>query len=208
LHSRHCPKRWPRAQSIERSDEKLAGPIEVHRESVLARIIGQFLGQEYTIVRRMLEADPGFAQRDAQPTQGERTMTTKLKDMVAMLICDDVQASIEFYSHVLGFSVVDRMDTVGKSGWASMNCGTIQLMLASPDYIPEPQKSEGRYSQAMYYFYPEDIETLHAQIRQSGYEVTELQARFYGMREFEMLDPSGHVLVFGQETDEQSSTPR
>lgn len=128
-------------------------------------------------------------------------MTKKLKDMVAMLICDDVQESIKFYSNVLGFSVIDRMDTVGTSGWASLNCGTIQLMLASPDYIPEPKKSEGRYSQAMYYFYPEDVEALHSQIRQHGYEVSELQARFYGMKEFEMLDPSGHVLVFGQESN-------
>jgi uncharacterized glyoxalase superfamily protein PhnB len=130
-------------------------------------------------------------------------MVTKMKDMVAMLICDNVQDSIEFYTNVLGFSVVNRMDTVGKTGWASLNNGSVQLMLASPDYIPEPRKSEGRYSQAMYYFYPEDVESLHAEIRQSGLAVTDLTTRFYGMREFEMLDPSGHVLVFGQETKER-----
>ncbi len=130
-------------------------------------------------------------------------MVTKMKDMVAMLICDNVQDSIEFYTNVMGFSVVNRMDTVGKTGWASLNNGSVQLMLASPDYIPEPRKSEGRYSQAMYYFYPEDVESLHAEIRQSGLAVTDLTTRFYGMREFEMLDPSGHVLVFGQETNEK-----
>lgn len=124
----------------------------------------------------------------------------RLKDMVVMLMCDDVQESIKFYTNILGFSVVDRMDTVGKTGWASLSNGRIQLMLASPDYIPEPQKSEGRYSQTMYYFYPDDVESLHAEIRQSGLDVTDLTARFYGMTEFEMLDPSGHVLVFGQET--------
>ncbi|HBE68948.1 MAG TPA: hypothetical protein DDW52_12440 [Planctomycetaceae bacterium] len=129
-------------------------------------------------------------------------MHAKLKDMVAMLICDNVQDSIKFYCDVLGFSIVDRMDTVGNSGWASMKCGRIQLMLASPDYIPEPKKSDGRYSQAMYYFYPEDVDALHAQIRNRGYEVSELQNRFYGMKEFEMLDPSGHVLIFGQESDQ------
>lgn len=126
-----------------------------------------------------------------------------MKDMVAILICDDVQESIEFYTSVLGFSVVNRMDTVGKTGWASLSNGGAQLMLASPDYIPEPKKSEGRYSQAMYYFYPADVESLHAEIRQSGLAATDLTTRFYGMREFEMLDPSGHVLVFGQETSSQ-----
>lgn len=123
-----------------------------------------------------------------------------LKDMVVMLMCDDVQESIEFYTSVLGFSVVDRVDTVGKTGWASLSNGNVQLMLASPDYIPKPRKSEGRYSQAMYYFYPEDVASLHSEIHRRGVAVTDLTARFYGMTEFEMLDPSGHVLVFGQET--------
>ncbi|APZ96610.1 VOC family protein [Fuerstiella marisgermanici] len=133
-------------------------------------------------------------------------MVTTMKDMVAMLICDDVQESIEFYKSVLGFSVVNRMDTVGKTGWASLNNGSVQLMLASPGYISEPLKSNGRYSQAMYYFYPEDVESLHAQIRRSGLTASDLTARFYGMTEFEMLDPSGHVLVFGQETMKKSTT--
>ena len=129
-------------------------------------------------------------------------MATKFNDMFAMVSCDDVQDSIAFYTENLGFSVSDRMDTVGKSGWASIRNGSVQLMLASPDYIPQPQKSEGRYSQAMYYFYPEDVQSLHADLQQRGLSVSELTARFYGMTEFEMLDPSGHVLVFGQETDE------
>jgi hypothetical protein len=52
------------------------------------------------------------------------------------------------------------------------------------------------------YFYPEDVESLDASVRAAGCETSELVVRFYGMKEFEMLDPSGHVLVFGQETDE------
>lgn len=126
-------------------------------------------------------------------------MVTAMKDMITMLVCDNVQDAIEFYTTVLGFSVVNRMDSVGKTGWASLANGCVQLMLASPDYIPEPRKSEGRYSQAIYYFYPEDLEGLHAEIRMRGLTATDLTNRFYGMREFEMLDPSGHVLVFGQE---------
>ena len=128
-------------------------------------------------------------------------MSHNLRDMVTMLICEDVQESIEFYETILGFSVIDRMDTVGQSGWASLSHGSIQLMLASPDYIPEPRKSEGRYSQAMYYFYPEDIEALQEKIRRHGQTTSDIETRFYGMKEFEMLDPSGHVLVFGQEAN-------
>lgn len=129
-------------------------------------------------------------------------MNPVLKDMIPMLICDDVQASIQFYTELLGFRVTGRMDNVGISGWASLNHGSVQIMLASPTYIPQPVKVDGRYPQLMLYFYPENIDTLHATVREHGRETTELVVRFYGMKEFEMLDPSGHVLVFGEETAE------
>ena len=130
-------------------------------------------------------------------------MSTRFKDLVPMLICDDVQESIEFYTEVLGFKVTGRMDDVGKSGWASLNHGSVQLMLASPHHHSEPVKVDGKYPQVLFYFYPEDVVALRESILQKGHKVSELFVRFYGMKEFEMLDPSGHILLFGQETDEE-----
>lgn len=75
-------------------------------------------------------------------------------------------------------------------------------MLASPHHVPEPRKVDGTYPQAVYYFYPEDVVKLRDSIVEKGYTVSELSVRFYGMKEFEMTDPSGHILVFGQDTDE------
>ena len=89
-------------------------------------------------------------------------MKPVLKDMVPMLICDDVQASIRFYTEVFGFNVTDRMDDIGNSGWASLNHGPVQIMLASPSYVPKAVKVDGRYPQLMLYFYPENIEQLQA----------------------------------------------
>ncbi len=132
-------------------------------------------------------------------------MAQKFDDLIPMLICDDTQQSIRFYTEVLGFTVTARMDDVGRSGWASLNQGNAQIMLASPSYFPQPVKVDGRYPQMVLYFYPEDVVALHAAVRAKGYEATELVVRFYGMREFEMLDPSGHVLVFGQETDDPAT---
>ncbi len=129
-------------------------------------------------------------------------MAAQFRDMIAMLICDDVQESIAFYTEALGFTVTGRMDSIGKSGWASLNNGPVQLMLASPHYVPESHKSDGRYSQAMYYFYPDDVQALHNSLKNGGWDVTNMTVRFYGMKEFEILIPSGHVLIFGQETDE------
>jgi len=129
-------------------------------------------------------------------------MSTKLNDLIPILICEDVQKSIDFYCRILDFEVADRMDDVGRTGWASLRNGRVQLMLGSPTYLPEPKKTDGKYPQAVYYFYPEDVAALRDSIIAKGGEVSELQVRFYGMKEFEMLDPDGHMLLFGQETGE------
>jgi len=116
-----------------------------------------------------------------------------------MLMCADVRASVRFYCDVLGFGVVDRMDDVGATGFASLRNGAAQIMLASPTYIPRAPRVEGRYPQSAYYFYVEDVDALRAAVVDAGWPATECVDRFYGLREFEVVDPEGHVLLFGQD---------
>jgi uncharacterized glyoxalase superfamily protein PhnB len=130
------------------------------------------------------------------------TASIRFEALVPMVLCDDVQDSIEFYTGVLGFTVKSRLDDVGKTGWAFLEHGRVQLMLASPSGIDDPVKVDGKYPQAIYYFYPEDVVALRDSIIAGGHAVSDLRVTFYEMKEFDMVDPSGHVLWFGQETDE------
>ena len=57
----------------------------------------------------------------------------------------------------------------------------------------------------IFYFYPDDVSALHAHVHREGYRPTPLQVTFYGMREFSLQDPDGHVLSFGQDADEQAT---
>lgn len=120
-------------------------------------------------------------------------------DLVPMLMCEDVQASIRFYTDVLGFEVRGRMDDVGTTGFASLRNGKTALMLASPSYIPQGTKVDGCFPQSNYYFYVADAEALRQSIVEKGWEATECVDRFYDIKEFELVDPDGHVLVFGQD---------
>lgn len=119
-------------------------------------------------------------------------------DLVPMLMCADVRASVRFYCDVLGFEVVDRMDDVGATGFASLRNGAAQIMLASPTYIPQAPRVEGRHPQSAYYFYVEDVDALRQAVVDADWPATECVDRFYGLREFEVVDPEGHVLLFGQ----------
>jgi len=130
------------------------------------------------------------------------TPALKLKELVPILVCDDVQESIRFYTSVLGFTITGREDDIGKTGWAYLNHGRVQIMLASPSYLPDPIKVKGYYPQALFYFYPDNVVELHASLKEQGHPVGDLTVRGYGMREFQMIDPSGHVLVFGEDAGE------
>jgi uncharacterized glyoxalase superfamily protein PhnB len=52
------------------------------------------------------------------------------------------------------------------------------------------------------YFYPENVVDLHAEAKRKEFQVSDLRVTFYGMKEFEVRDPDGHILWFGQKTDE------
>lgn len=41
------------------------------------------------------------------------------KDLVPILMCRNVRASIAFNRDIPGFEAVSRMDALGRSGWAS-----------------------------------------------------------------------------------------
>ena len=120
-------------------------------------------------------------------------------DLVPMLMCEDVQASIRFYTEILGFEVTGRMDDVGATGFASLRNGKAAVMLASPTYIAQGKKVDGCFPQSNYYFYVADAEGLRQSVVEAGWEATECVDRFYGIKEFELVDPDGHVLVFGQD---------
>ena len=92
-------------------------------------------------------------------------MAPRLNDLIPLLICRDVQRSIRFYCDVLGFEASSRMDDVGRSGWASLQQGQVALMLASPTYLPEAPKVDGRYPQVVYYFYPDDVAEFYEHVR-------------------------------------------
>ena len=125
----------------------------------------------------------------------------KFLDLVPLLICQDVPAALRFYTDVLGFEVRDHDDSIGNSGFASVGNGAATVMLASPSYVPPAPKVDGKHPQSAYYFYVSDVDALRDAVVAAGWPATECVDRFYGLREFEVVDPEGHVLLFGQDLD-------
>ncbi|MGE3181338.1 MAG: VOC family protein [Phycisphaerae bacterium] len=119
-------------------------------------------------------------------------MITKLSPMLAVA---NLQRSIDFYVNALGFRVSSTWGPDDEPCWAMVSNGTVEIMLTV-----EASDDPPRAGQTIFYFYPDDVLRLHEKLSESGLVVSKVRETAYGMREFDMLDPDGHRLWFGEES--------
>jgi uncharacterized glyoxalase superfamily protein PhnB len=101
-------------------------------------------------------------------------------------VADDAR-SILFYRDVLGFEIRDE------AGAVEAVSGPARIQFARHG---EPPKS------AIVFFQTDDVEAMHAAIRARGGLPSELEkVNWIKMRMFEIRDPDGHTLWFGQSYD-------
>lgn len=129
-------------------------------------------------------------------------MNIKCIRLRPILICRDVPTMIEFYVATLNFQIVDRMDDVGLSGWAALARDNFEIMLASPSYIPAPKDAETLRNQVLLYIDVTALTELHEEILAKNYPVGKIENRFYGNREFELVDPEGHRIIFAENIED------
>jgi len=130
----------------------------------------------------------------------------RVKQLIPMLNVSDIQRSLAFYQDIAGFELISPPETVTEWEWAHLRANQAQLMLSGsggPPPVPEsPKQEEHENWPVIFYFYPDDVAALHAGLIRQGYRPSPLRVTFYGMKEFDLYDPDGHLLSFGQETDE------
>lgn len=120
-------------------------------------------------------------------------MTTGFRSM-PVLACKDVDRSIVFYQTVVGMELIN----VYKEGddpaeFAIMQFGQITLALQRvADWT-----AHGGWSA---YFYVSDARKLATEIEARGGTLArQPEETFYGILEFDLPDPEGHVIAFGQD---------
>ena len=133
----------------------------------------------------------------------------QLQNLIPMLNVSDIEASLAFYREAFGFEVVSDPAAVQEWRWATIRSGHTELMLSESSCRNEVKKIADPHADTgwpvIFYFYPDDVAALYAQVISKGYEATALEVTHYGMREFSLTDPDGHVLSFGQDAAEQSA---
>lgn len=109
-----------------------------------------------------------------------------------VLAVKDLAASKKFYMEKLGFSEDFSVD-----GWVFLSRGACKLRLGDcPDAMPMSQAGDHSW---FAYLHVQDAADLYKEIVRNGVEIWhKLDDKPWGMREFAVVTPDGHRIVFGE----------
>jgi len=108
----------------------------------------------------------------------------------------DAARSILFYRQILGFEVRDQ------AGIVEAVHGPARIQFNAQDRVPSDDAGARSRRTIILFFETDDVEAMHAAIRARGGQPSEMEkVNWIKMRMFEIRDPDGHALWFGQSYD-------
>jgi uncharacterized glyoxalase superfamily protein PhnB len=108
----------------------------------------------------------------------------------------DIDRAVEFWRDVLGFQV--RGSAADNSSF-DLTSGRARIRFGVHDWSPDFSGEGRRPGSAIVFFETDNVEAMHAAIRRRGGEPTELEkVNWIKMRVFQVHDPDGHIIWFGQ----------
>ncbi len=102
----------------------------------------------------------------------------------------DIIRSIEFYQS-LGFDVTYRHGS--PTYYAVLKAGSASIHLTLSAEV-NPEKN------IRIYIFSHDVEKFFEHCQSQGFQLNDLQDTDYEMKDFEVSDPDGHLLCFGEHT--------
>ena len=120
-------------------------------------------------------------------------MNDNVTSCTFVLAVNDLDASKRFYVERLGFS-----EDLSVDGWSFISRGACQLRLGHcPDAVPISKCQDHSW---FAYLHVSDARALYAELSAAGVAMWHhLEDKPWGFREFAIVTPDGHRIVFGQE---------
>lgn len=116
--------------------------------------------------------------------------------LAPMLSTGNVQATIDFYTNILGFELHNFLrDEEGILCWASLHSGEVNIMFRLP--IEHMDEQTPALTGSLY-LRTDNVTQLWERLKDSTDVVYPLEDFDYNMREFAIRDCNGYVLNFGQ----------
>ena len=126
---------------------------------------------------------------------------TRFAAITPNLLVRDVKKSTEFYRDVLGFTMGQTVPDKEPFVFVWMKRDEVSVFLnditaAAHDYPEAATLPPG--GTATMFFIISDVDGYHALVAPKTKVIMPLKTQFYGMREFAVTDPDGHILTFAE----------
>ena len=127
--------------------------------------------------------------------------TIKFISITPNLIVRDIAKSTAFYRDVLGFEIKQTVPDSAPFVFVWLERDGVPVFLnditaVEHDY-PDAAKLPQGGSVAMF-FVITGVDAYHAAVSPRATVIMPLKTQFYGMREFAITDPDGHIITFGE----------
>lgn len=110
----------------------------------------------------------------------------------------DVERSVEFYRHVLGFDLI-AVRGRGDATRAHLKLGSVEIIFRSLDsYAPLPYFDPAVENQLILHIQVDDVAELFTRVKDRVSIVRSLEPTLFGSAEFMIRDVDGRVLAFNQ----------
>ena len=123
------------------------------------------------------------------------------------LLVRDVAKSLAFYRDVLGFTMGETVPDKAPFVFVWMKRGEVSVFLndikaAAHDYPAAERLPQG--GTATLFFVIAGVDAYHAAVAPKANVIMPLKTQFYGMREFAITDPDGHIITFAERVAPQA----
>jgi uncharacterized glyoxalase superfamily protein PhnB len=126
---------------------------------------------------------------------------TKFSSITPNLLVRDVAASTAFYRDALGFTMGETVPDKEPFVFVWMKRDDVSVFLndikaAAHDYPASATMPQG--GTATLFFTVTGVDEFYAAVAPKATVILPIKTQFYGMREFAVTDPDGHIITFAE----------
>lgn len=126
---------------------------------------------------------------------------TRFTSVTPNLIVRDIAKSTAFYRDVLGFTITQTVPDAEPFVFVWLERDGVPVFLndvaaAAHDYPQAAALPQG--GTAALFFVITGVDAYHAAVAPRATVIMPLKTQFYGMREFAVTDPDGHIITFAE----------
>jgi catechol 2,3-dioxygenase-like lactoylglutathione lyase family enzyme len=117
-----------------------------------------------------------------------------VESLIPVLDVRDVDTSTSFYCDVLGFTIQDKVEWAGRTEWALLRAGKVQLMLcASRDHTDD---DEQRVNEGIFFLHMDNPDAFILSMVNRNAPLEAQPEAQLGSKDFYLRDPDGYILWF------------